>query len=75
MLFNDKTAKLIKNMSKDDKFAYFFNNIESYTKISKLENETLDKITEMAIQEFDIPDEKYDKVKFFLKLGYWSKHS
>lgn len=69
MYLKNKTLEKIRKMSEDKEYDWFFNNIQKEN-LSYKQSELLEKITEIALEEFSaLEDNDKDKLKFFIKLG------
>jgi len=67
------TLRKMQEIANDEKFNYFFGNIELEKNIDKDSEDLIEKIATMFMYEFEIDHEDFDKVVYFLRLAYWSK--
>jgi len=69
MYFNQNTVAKLKELAKDERFAYFFDSGKE--KIEDAEaDEILSILAGILVAEFNLSWDKLDKVKYFLGLGY-----
>ena len=61
----------IEKISKDERFNYFFDNMEK--EMLPEEKELFDKLTDIASKELEISYENKNKLKYIMFLSFWSK--
>jgi hypothetical protein len=66
MKLKNLTMKALQELANDSSLDSFFSK-ESDTEFPE---DLISKIADMVLYEFDIPRNKKDKVKFFIRLGY-----
>jgi len=70
MNFNKNTIKTLKKISNDDRWGYFFENID--TKSDQVPDELIAFLADMLAVEIGAHHEDLDKIKFFIKLGFFA---
>ena len=70
MRFKKDSIDIVKKIIKNKKINYIFNNLGK--DISENQNELIDQITLIFMSEFDLPYEDEDKVRFLVKLGFFT---
>jgi hypothetical protein len=70
MNFKKQTIRTIKQLANDDKYGYFFNNIE--TKADDVPEELIGSLAAMLSSEIGEHSGDLEKIKFFIRLGFFS---
>jgi len=70
MDFHQETIREINALAKDNKWAFFFDNMEE--KRDNTTDELIEKIAIVAMKELGIDYRHHEKVEFFIRLGYFS---
>mgnify|MGYP000890771268 CR=1 FL=1 len=70
MNFRKSTLKMLKRLSSDDQWAYFFDNIES--KADEVPEELISFLADMLASEIGAHSSDLEKIKYFIRLGYFS---
>lgn len=70
MNFNKYTIKSLKSIASDDRWGYFFDNIEN--KADQIPEDLIGLLADMLSSEIGAKHEDVDKIKYFIKLGYFA---
>ena len=70
MEFRKNTLKIIENLSNKDEYDYFFKNIDN--KNVQPPAELIEELANAFMSEFGIRYDEVDKVKFFIRLGFYT---
>jgi hypothetical protein len=71
MNFKTESLKQIKKLVENEDYSYFFENMNKDTLPE--EEKIMDKIAWILMYEYNIPKEDFSKIKFFIKLGLFTK--
>jgi len=70
MVFRKENIKKIKQLSSDEKWAYFFENIENNS--DQVPEELIGVLSDILASELGVSHEEIDKIYYFISLGFFA---
>lgn len=71
MRFKDNSVEEIKNLSNNEDYFYFFDNMKKDT--DEKTNQLIEKLALILANELNTGLNDLDKIEFFIKLGFFAK--
>ena len=69
MNLDKNTTRLLRRLSENDQFDYFFEKVGEKPN-DEVAEELINELASLIVTEFNLPWDNFDKAKFFLWLGY-----